>query len=1057
MLFSALAATKQVVQAQTPVPTATPLPSLAVPPHVVDAEPSEAPPGAVIRLSIQPETLLNAQNTKVFLDEDEAPIVDAEPGWLAVKVPPKSPRFGREITRIFLEIQGQEKRSQPYEKFSVISGPPGLPGGFQPSIAGIDPSAPPGWPTNVKFSPNIPVEYWGETHILFNNTPAKILSMQPGVFRVQVPLDLGTTRPDVVLTVLGARSAPYQQFHVAPEPTPIPVTTSSRITTWLVAGAIAAGFVVLITTYFVVDARRRQKELASERENLQTMQAQLRAEQEMAAEKQAKEIAELKLALDERMRGKSGGPSVSDDITTRSQENNDGFVPAPPEELVEICASGDCVLFAGGGIAAQAGYPIWGVGLARLLEMAAEANPSSPWDSLRTALTNGDLSLVAELIRSRLPEDQLHSMVKATFKTESNSLPAIHHALRNIPFRGVMTTNWDNLLDETFSVKEPVRLSPKDVSTFSELTREIRFFLLQLYGDPNQPESFIFTPAEYLKNIFENEAFGKFVAFLFQAKTFFFAGASLAGIEDFLSGLRLRATPNRRHFALVPWQSDIDIQSERFESHYGVELLVYKPTPGFPEVPRFVEELRDRVRDKGIRSAKPEIEAAKLESMTLENIGPFKNLTLSFEQPWNVLLGNNGSGKSTLLKAIALGLCGDDPKAAEAGADLLRSDSDKGSILLRIGGNNFTTTLTREGEKVNVRSSVTPLQAGRWAVLGFPALRGASLQNPRGPSQGATAAHPDVKDLLPLVHSQVDYRMDTVKQWLVNVHTRSQADKPEDIQDSARYAALREAFFRILGELTPGVAITFAGITKSTFQIMVQTQDGIVPIDLVSQGTSSVFGWIGALLQRMYEIYGDQPGVEAKPALVLVDEIDAHMHPDWQRRIVPLIKDIFPNLQVFATTHSPLIIGGMESNEIYRLRRHEEIVKVERLEFSPKGWRADQILTSPGFELPTTVSPEGVKLKESYGQALAKASDPANKDDPAVKEEYEKKALEIEKAIPSHAETHEERLALEMLEQWMLERFMEQPDEAREKVIERAQGIYARIKSGGVSNESDQV
>src|SRR6185369_9801947 len=190
-------------------------------------------------------------------------------------------------------------------------------------------------------------------------------------------------------------------------------------TTWLVAGAIGAGFVVLITTYFVVDARRRQKELASERENLQTMQAQLRAEQEMAAEKQAKEIAELKLALDERMRGKSGGPSVSDDITTRSQENNDGFVPAPPEELVEICASGDCVLFAGGGIAAQAGYPIWGVGLARLLEMAAEANPSSPWDSLRTALTNGDLSLVAELIRSRLPEDQLHSMVKATFKTES--------------------------------------------------------------------------------------------------------------------------------------------------------------------------------------------------------------------------------------------------------------------------------------------------------------------------------------------------------------------------------------------------------------------------------------------------------------------------------------------------------------------------------------------------------------------------------------------------------------------------------------------------------------
>jgi energy-coupling factor transporter ATP-binding protein EcfA2 len=1071
MLFGTLAATGQVAQAQAnsqttgTASTPTPEPS-GVTPHVVATDPSEAPSGAVVQLFVQPKTALDGGNTRVFLDEDEARIVDAEPGWLTVIVPAKNPKGGREITRIFLEVQG--KRGEPYEKFSVISPKvvqrPDLPWG----IAGIEPSAPPGWPTNVRFTSDIPVEYWGATQVLFNNTPAKILSMKPGVFRVEVPLDLGTTQPVVVFTVSGVKAAPYQNFRVAPEPvaTPAPSQSagSSRVSIW--ATVAVFGILILIGAYFVY-GRRRRRAWARERKEVEARQIQFETEQATARERYAKQIAELKLALDERTRVKSGGALVSDE-TAKRQENKegvahqdksivDGFVPAPPDELVEVCASGECILFAGGGIGAQAGYPIWGTGLARLLEMAAEANPSAAWDSLRTALTNGDLSLVAELIRSRLPEGELLAMVKATFKTESTSLPAVHRAFRNIPFLGVMTTNWDNLLAETFSFKDPVRLSPRDTTSFLELTREIRFFLLQLYGDPNQPESFIFTPAEYLKNIFETEAFGKFIAFLFQAKTFFFAGTSLAGIEDFLSGLRLRAAPNRRHFALVPWQSDIDIQSERFESHYGVELLVYGPTPDFPEVPRFVEELRYRVRNKGTRAAKPEIEAAKLESITLENIGPFESLTLSFEQPWNVLLGNNGSGKSTLLKAIALGLCGDDPKAAEAGVDLLRSNSAKGAIVLRIGGTDFTTTLAREGEKVTVRSSVTPLQAGRWAVLGFPPLRGASLQNPRGPSQGATTAHPDVKDLLPLVHSQVDYRMDSVKQWLVNVHTWSQGDKPEEVQDSARYAALRDAFFKILGALTPGVSVAFAGIAKGTFQIMVQTQDGIVPIDLVSQGTSSVFGWIGALLQRMYEIYGDQPGVEAKPALVLVDEIDAHMHPDWQRKIVPLIKSLFPNLQVFATTHSPLIIGSMEKNEIYHLRRREGIVSVERLTFSPKGWRADQILTSSGFELPTTVSPEGVKLRESYGEALAKASDPANKNDDAVKEQYEKMALEIGEAIPTHPETSEERLALEMLEQWMLERFMEQPDEARDKVIQRAQGIYARIKSGGASDESNQV
>jgi len=973
MLFGTLAATGQVARAQAnsqttgTASTLTPEPS-GVTPHVVATDPSEAPSGAVVQLFVQPKTALDGGNTRVFLDEDEARIVDAEPGWLTVIVPAKNPKGGREITRIFLEVQG--KRGDPYEKFSVISPKvlqrPDLPW----SIAGIEPSAPPGWPTNVRFTSDIPVEYWGNpvisrksvpTQVLFNNTPAKILSMKPGVFRVEVPLDLGTTQPDIVLEVSDIRSAPYREFRIAPEaPSPTPVSSpspsSSRVWIWIATAPVAA-VLVFIGAYFVY-ARRRRKDLVRAREEDEARQKEYEVEQAVAREQYAKEIAELKLALDERTRLKSSGALVLDE-TAKGQESEeagtrleksivDGFVPAPPEDLVEVCASGECVLFAGGGIGAQAGYPIWGIGLARLLEMAAEPNPSAAWDSLRTALTNGDLSLVAELIRSRLAEGELLAMVKATFKTESNSLPAVHLAFRNIPFLGVMTPNWDNLLDETFSSKQPERLSPRDTTPFLELTRQIRFFLLQLYGDPSQPESFIFTPAEYLKNIFENEAFGKFIAFLFQAKTFFFAGASLAGIEDFLSGLRLRAAPNRRHFALVPWQSDIDIQSERFESQYGVELLVYGPTADFPEVPRFVEELRDRVRNKGTRAAKPEIEAAKLESVTLENIGPFESLTLSFEQPWNVLLGNNGSGKSTLLKAIALGLCGDDPKAAEAGVDLLRSNSAKGAIVLRIGGTDFTTTLSREGEKVTVRSSVTPLQAGRWAVLGFPPLRGASLQNPRGPSQGATTAHPDVKDLLPLVHGQVDYRMDSVKQWLVNVHTWSQPDKPEEAQDSARYAALRDAFFKILGALTPGVSVAFAGIAKGTFQIMVQTQDGIVPIDLVSQGTSSVFGWIGALLQRMYEIYGDQPGVEAKPALVLVDEIDAHMHPDWQRKIVPLIKSIFPNLQVFATTHSPLIIGSMEKNEIYHLRRSEGIVSVERLTFSPKGWRADQILSSAG-------------------------------------------------------------------------------------------------------------
>ena len=55
------------------------------------------------------------------------------------------------------------------------------------------------------------------------------------------------------------------------------------------------------------------------------------------------------------------------------------------------------------------------------------------------------------------------------------------------------------------------------------------------------------------------------------------------------------------------------------------------------------------------------------------------------------------------------------------------------------------------------------------------------------------------------------------------------------------------------------------------------------------------------------------------PGLVLIDEIDLHLHPKWQRQIVPALKEIFPKIQFFATTHSPQVIGECKPEEIVLL------------------------------------------------------------------------------------------------------------------------------------------
>ena len=56
---------------------------------------------------------------------------------------------------------------------------------------------------------------------------------------------------------------------------------------------------------------------------------------------------------------------------------------------------------------------------------------------------------------------------------------------------------------------------------------------------------------------------------------------------------------------------------------------------------------------------------------------------------------------------------------------------------------------------------------------------------------------------------------------------------------------------------------------------------------------------------------------------MIVDEIDAHLHPSWQRRILPTLTRNFPNLQIFCSTHSPMMLAGLKAGQVQLLRRDE--------------------------------------------------------------------------------------------------------------------------------------
>ena len=87
----------------------------------------------------------------------------------------------------------------------------------------------------------------------------------------------------------------------------------------------------------------------------------------------------------------------------------------------------------------------------------------------------------------------------------------------------------------------------------------------------------------------------------------------------------------------------------------------------------------------------------------------------------------------------------------------------------------------------------------------------------------------------------------------------------------------------------------------------------------MSEGWRALVGLISDLVRRACALNAEFLGAETlaeTPGLVLIDEIDLHLHPKWQRQIVPALKKVFPKIQFFATTHSPQVIGSAQPDEI---------------------------------------------------------------------------------------------------------------------------------------------
>jgi hypothetical protein len=356
---------------------------------------------------------------------------------------------------------------------------------------------------------------------------------------------------------------------------------------------------------------------------------------------------------------------------------------------------------------------------------------------------------------------------------------------------------------------------------------------------------------------------------------------------------------------------------------------------------------------------------------------------------WTVIAGRNGSGKSTLLQAIALVIAGQsfvydldswsgaqgEPKASIGVTIILDPELD--------GGLNFSPW--------RLDLSWDPKIGPKW--IGSSKQRRRTPQVSPGPGEGwfcagygpfrrlsaAALGHSDPRRVSRYagLRTLFDEDVSLVEgvSWLVEQHLFRLEDRPGA-------ADLLETVTTLLGD----------GMLPDGFQVFDVNSDGLwvrhpsgrtFPLRQMSDGYRTVTALVVDVIRQMQLAFGtlaitENNGVPALayPGVVLIDEVDAHLHVSWQKKIGDWLKSHFPLTQFIVTSHSPYICQSADSNGLIRLPGPEDpespqVVDQDLYERIVYGSGDDAILTEL-FGIDTPYSARAEQMREQLGALESK-------------------------------------------------------------------------------------
>ena len=315
----------------------------------------------------------------------------------------------------------------------------------------------------------------------------------------------------------------------------------------------------------------------------------------------------------------------------------------------------------------------------------------------------------------------------------------------------------------------------------------------------------------------------------------------------------------------------------------------------------------------------------KIKNLHIKNIGPFKEAALEFatdfvqvtgEQPVTIITGVNGAGKSILIDAIRAALSGtllERNIVADENDFVVEMDiDDQGKV------RHLTTSQIERGHiKYADWAIANPLQYGYentdfiypWVIDYW------ASQSPSDPFRIMNMTNIKHKEVLKGVMWGEKSNVDLVN-FICHVDYLRTSEVPAEQQLGA---LMYERLKRIVKLCLDNGGFKY--VRRSDLTPIVEQNGKDLSLEKLSSGNIFLIEHLLLLMCKMYSVSVlNNLGADAIfniSGLLLIDEIETHLHPKWQKRILAIIRELFPNLQIILTTHSPFIVASIDGARIY--------------------------------------------------------------------------------------------------------------------------------------------